>query len=117
VTVASFLLLLGALFQLPDCLQTVSVGVLRGFRDTAALGVITVVAYWVIGFPIGFILARTTWLTSSPWAAKGIWVGFIFGLATAAGLLLARVRSTYRREFPVQASGAPKTTETTQELH
>jgi MATE family multidrug resistance protein len=114
VTVASFLLLLGALFQLPDCLQTVSVGVLRGFRDTAALGVITVVAYWVIGFPIGFILARTTWLTSSPWAAKGIWVGFIFGLATAAGLLLARVRSTYRREFPVQA---PKATETTQEPH
>ena len=45
VSTASVLLILAAAYQLPDCLQVLSVGVLRGFRDTASITVITFFSY------------------------------------------------------------------------
>lgn len=95
---ASVLLILAAVYQLPDCLQVLSVGVLRGFRDTASISVITFVSYWLIGFPICYILARTDLIVPAM-GAKGIWTGFIVGLTVAAVLLLWRVKRTTRREF------------------
>ncbi len=99
VGAASTLLLLGVLYQLPDCLQVVTAGVLRGFRDTGVISIITFISYWIIGFPVGFILARTTWVSSEIMGANGVWIGFIFGLATASILLIWRVIKTCRREF------------------
>lgn len=99
VGTASTLLLLGVIYQLPDCIQVVSAGVLRGFRDTASISVITFISYWVIGFPVGYILARTTWITDEMMGANGIWIGFIFGLTAAGIMLVWRVVSTCRKEF------------------
>ena len=98
VSTASVLLILAAAYQLPDCLQVLSVGVLRGFRDTASITVITFFSYWIVGFPVCYILARTNWIVSAM-GARGIWIGFIIGLSVAAVLLLWRVRRTTRREF------------------
>lgn len=98
VSTASVLLVLAAAYQLPDCLQVLSVGVLRGFRDTASITFITFFSYWIIGFPVCYILARTDWIVPAM-GARGIWTGFIIGLAVAAVLLLWRVRRTTRREF------------------
>ncbi|MGR5874422.1 hypothetical protein ACT7DH_08835 [Bacillus pacificus] len=39
----------------------------------------TLIAYWVIGLPLGYILA-----TYTDWAAKGYWIGLIIGLAFGA---------------------------------
>ena len=85
-------------FCLPNCLQVLSVGVLRGFRDTASITFITFFSYWIVGFPACYILARTDWIVPAM-GARGIWTGFIIGLAVAAVLLLWRVRRTTRREF------------------
>lgn len=85
-------------YQLPDCLQVLSVGVLRGFRDTASITFITFFSYWMVGFPACYILARTDWIVPAM-GARGIWTGFIIGLSVAAVLLLWRVRRTTRREF------------------
>lgn len=98
VSTASVLLILAAAYQLPDCLQVLSVGVLRGFRDTASITVITFFSYWIVGFPVCYILARTNWIVPAM-GARGIWIGFIIGLSVAAVLLLWRVRRTTRREF------------------
>lgn len=98
VSTASVLLVLAAAYQLPDCLQVLSVGVLRGFRDTASITFITFFSYWMVGFPACYILARTDWIVPAM-GARGIWTGFIIGLAVAAVLLLWRVRRTTRREF------------------
>lgn len=98
VATASALLLYGLVYQLPDCLQVVSVGVLRGFRDTAAVSLITFVSYWVIGFPICFILARTNWIVPGM-GPRGVWIGFICGLTTAACLLISRVVKTRREQL------------------
>ena len=98
VGTASVLLVLAAAYQLPDCLQVLSAGVLRGFRDTASITIITFFSYWMVGFPACYILARTNWIVPAM-GARGIWIGFIIGLSVAAVLLLWRVRCTTRREF------------------
>ena len=49
-------------YQLPDCLQVLSVGVLRGFRDTASITVITFFSYWIVGFPVCYIPVSYTHL-------------------------------------------------------
>ena len=106
VSTASVLLVLAAAYQLPDCLQVLSVGVLRGFRDTASITFITFFSYWIIGFPACYILARTDWIVPAM-GARGIWTGFIIGLAVAAVLLLWRVVRTVKREFKMMRRHEP----------
>ncbi len=104
VATASVLLILAAAYQLPDCLQVLSIGVLRGFRDTASISVITFISYWIVGFPVCYVLARTDLIVPAM-GARGIWIGFIAGLAVAAILLLLRVKRTARREFDKMRAG------------
>ena len=52
----------------------------------------TLIAYWVIGLPLGYILA-----TYTDWAAKGYWIGLIIGLAFGATFLLIRLFQVQRK--------------------
>lgn len=100
ISIAASLMLLAALFQLSDSVQVISAGALRGYKDTAAMSYITFVAYWLIGFPIGYILALTDWVIPSL-GASGFWIGFIAGLSAAAimlGLRLIKIQT--RLESP-----------------
>jgi len=83
--VASSLLLYAAAFQLPDGIQALSGGALRGLKDTRMPMFITVLAYWVLGMPLGAGLAF-----GLGWGAQGMWAGLIMGLSAAAGLLCWR---------------------------
>lgn len=107
VNTASVLLILAAAYQLPDCLQVLSAGVLRGFRDTASISYITFFSYWIVGFPTCYLLARTDYLVPAM-GAKGIWIGFIIGLAVAAVLLLWRVSLTAKRELALMRQTDPR---------
>jgi len=80
--VASSLLLYAAAFQLPDGIQALSGGALRGLKDTRMPMFITVLAYWLLGMPLGAGLAF-----GLGWGAQGMWAGLIMGLSAAAGLL------------------------------
>ncbi len=82
---AANLLLIAALFQLSDGIQCVSLGVLRGIADTKMPTVITIIAYWIIGIPIGWILAKYFDLT-----LYGIWFGLSIGLTFSAVFLTIR---------------------------
>jgi MATE family multidrug resistance protein len=82
---ASNLLLIAALFQLSDGLQCVSLGVLRGITDTKMPTFITIVAYWVIGIPVGWVLANYFNLS-----LYGIWFGLTIGLTFSAIMLSIR---------------------------
>lgn len=82
---AANLLLIAALFQLSDGIQCVSLGVLRGISDTKIPTIITIIAYWVIGIPIGWILAKYFDLT-----LYGIWFGLSLGLTFSAVMLTIR---------------------------
>jgi MATE family multidrug resistance protein len=82
---AANLLLIAALFQLSDGVQCVSLGILRGINDTKIPTVFTVIAYWVIGIPIGWVLAKYFNL-----GLYGIWFGLSLGLTFSAVLLSIR---------------------------
>lgn len=89
---AAQLLLLAAIFQLSDGLQVSAAGALRGLKDTKTPMLITVVAYWVVGLPLGYWLAFPQGL-----GPRGLWIGFIAGLSVAAALLAARFRQLSHR--------------------
>lgn len=79
------LLLIAALFQLSDGVQCVSLGVLRGIADTKMPTVVTIIAYWVIGIPSGWIMAK--WFGMGLY---GIWFGLSLGLTFSAIFLSLR---------------------------
>ena len=58
VTIASQLLIASAIFQISDSLQVIVLGALRGLQDVKIPTLITFIAYWLIGFPISWILGK-----------------------------------------------------------
>lgn len=75
IAVAAHLLVIAGFFQLFDGAQVVGLGVLRGMGDVNVPTLITFVAYWLIGLPIGYILGFPLEL-----GASGIWLGLTAGL-------------------------------------
>jgi MATE family multidrug resistance protein len=90
---AANLLLIAALFQLSDGIQCVSLGILRAINDTKMPTIFTVIAYWVIGIPIGWLLAKYFDL-----GLYGIWFGLSLGL-TYSAIILSRRFLKESREF------------------
>jgi len=85
VSIAATLLLTAAVFQISDSLQVIVLGALRGLQDVKIPTLITFIAYWMIGFPISYILGKENLLGS-----VGIWLGLVAGLTAAAVMLLIR---------------------------
>jgi MATE family multidrug resistance protein len=85
ISLASTLLIFGALFQLSDGIQVVGHGILRGMTDVTVPMFIAVFAYWVIGLPSGYVFGFVLDM-----GAQGIWLGFVAGLSTAAFAFLIR---------------------------
>ncbi|CAB1223202.1 MATE family efflux transporter [Acinetobacter bouvetii] len=90
--VAMYLLLFAIAYQLMDAWQVSAAGCLRGMQDTKGPMWITMIAYWVIAFPVGIYLARFTEMK-----AAGVWVGLIVGLTVACILLLMRLYMNNKR--------------------
>lgn len=84
------LMLLAAVFQIFDMLQAVAAGALRGLHDGKAIFAITLIAFWLVGLPIGWLLGRTDLLTPAM-GASGFWIGFLTGLGVAAVLYAMRL--------------------------
>ena len=49
-----------ALFQLSDAIQAPVQGALRGYKDVNMTFVMAIVSYWVLGLPIGYVMATFT---------------------------------------------------------
>ncbi|PJG86592.1 MATE family efflux transporter [Conservatibacter flavescens] len=91
IAMASYLLLFAALYQFSDTVQVVVSGALRGYKDTKAILYITLVCYWLIGMPVGYLLAMTDWIVPHL-GAMGFWIGFIVSLTFAAIFLYRRMK-------------------------
>ncbi|QEH47338.1 MATE family efflux transporter [Aggregatibacter actinomycetemcomitans] len=94
IAMADTLLLLAALYQFSDTIQVIIGSVLRGYKDTQAILYITLFCYWVVGMPLGYVLARTDLIVPGGIAAKGFWIAFVVSLTIAAVLLFFRLRKT-----------------------
>ena len=94
---ASSLLVLAATYQISDATAALSMGALRGFKDTRIPMLLTCVAYWGIAMPLGYTLGLTDHLVPAMGPA-GFWISLIFGL-TASGLLLLMRLVRVNRKF------------------
>lgn len=92
VSLIKHFLVYAIFFQMSDAIATPTQGVLRGYKDVSPGFWISLLAYWIIGLPLGFVLANYT-----PQGPYGYWVGLITGLAVAAVLLLYRLVVIQRR--------------------
>jgi MATE family multidrug resistance protein len=85
ISIASSLLIIAALFQVFDGTQAVGIGILRGLTDVKGPTIITFIAYWIIGLPVGYLLGFNFKL-----GVQGVWIGLMSGLITSAVLLTLR---------------------------
>ncbi|WP_316800350.1 MATE family efflux transporter [Pedobacter frigidisoli] len=88
VKIAAQLLIIAGFFQLFDGTQVVGLGVLRGIGDVNVPTMITFLAYWVVGIPVGYLLGLKFGL-----GVNGIWYGLTLGLLTASVLLFLRFQN------------------------
>ncbi len=101
IATAPTLLFLCALYQLPDAMQALLSGLLRGCHDTDLITWVNLGSYWLVGFPLCYLLVRTNVLVPAMGPA-GAWVSFIVALACAAVCFALRFRRTARKLFPAE---------------
>lgn len=87
-------LMYSILFLISDAVAAPIQGVLRGYKDVTVTFIVALVSYWVIGLPLGYMLAKFTSM-----AAFGYWVGLIAGLAAGAIFLFGRLVSLQKRKI------------------
>lgn len=85
VKIATTLLFFAGFFQIADAMQATSMSMLRSLNDVLWPSVISFVAFWLIGLPIGYWLA-----VHQGWNAQGIWVGYLIALVIQASWFLRR---------------------------
>ncbi len=81
-------------FQISDAFQAPIQGILRGYKDVNFTFFMSLVSYWIIGLPFGYILANLTDL-----GPFGYWIGLISGLALGAIGLLTRLLFLQRVKY------------------
>ena len=85
INIAAHLLILAAFFQLFDGTQVVGLGILRGMGDVNIPTLITFIAYWIIGLPVGYLFG--IYLHQGVY---GVWYGLVLGLIASSLLLFYR---------------------------
>ncbi len=85
IGISAMLLVYAAIFQIPDGVQVVALGSLRGLQDVNIPTVITFFSYYIIGIPISAVAAF--YLGMGP---SGIWLGLVIGLSVSAFFLTRR---------------------------
>lgn len=79
-------------FQFADAFGAPIQGTLRGYKDVNITFWMSLVSYWLIGLPSGWLLANYTNLD-----AFGYWLGLIIGLSAGAITLFGRMQYLQRK--------------------
>ena len=82
MALASVLMLYAAVFQISDATQVIAVGLLRGIKDVKVPTLYIAIAYWVVGIPVGCLMAFTFKM-----GVTGMWIGFVSGLTFSSVFL------------------------------
>lgn len=100
IRMAAGLLIIAALFQISDGVQVVGLGALRGLEDVRVPSLISLLAYWIVGLPVGYLLCF-----KAGFGVTGIWTGLLVGLSVAAILLFLRFKGLSNRYRKMGLSG------------
>jgi multidrug resistance protein, MATE family len=82
VAVATLIFVVFAMMQIADGVQSTMLGALRGMSDTGYPAQVSMLAYWGVALPLG-------WVLSGWFGPAGIWLGFFVALL-GAGIALMR---------------------------
>ncbi|HLR72346.1 MAG TPA: MATE family efflux transporter [Pseudogracilibacillus sp.] len=94
ITLTIQFLLFALFFQISDAFQAPIQGILRGYKDVNVAMMVSLASYWLIGLPVGFLLAKFTGM-----GPFGYWLGLIIGLALGAVMLTFRLFFIQRRKY------------------
>lgn len=86
INLAAMLFIVAAFFQIFDGAQVTALGALRGLEDVKIPTGISLVSYWFIALPVGYLIGFTFDV-----GAVGVWLGYLSGLFIAAILLYLRL--------------------------
>src|SRR5699024_7281689 len=86
ITLTNKFIYFAIFFKLADAFGAPLQGALRGYKDVNITLIISLISYWGIGLPSGWLIANYTALE-----AFGYWVGLILGLSCGAIALLLRL--------------------------
>ena len=87
IKMAADLMIILSIYLLPDGLQNVALGALRGIADVKAPMIYAVISYLLLNIPIGYFCGFIL-----GYGVMGVWVGFIAGLTAASVLFMLRFR-------------------------
>ncbi|KIL44112.1 MATE family efflux transporter [Jeotgalibacillus soli] len=90
-------LFFAVLFTLSDAIQAPVQGALRGYKDVNITFLMTLISYWVIGLPSGWVLSNYTALEYF-----GYWVGLIAGLTAGAATLSVRLILLQKKQLKIK---------------
>jgi MATE family multidrug resistance protein len=96
--------LFAPIYLVLDVLHVWAAQSLRGYEDTKIPLLLQVIAYWLIGFPLGYSLAITDFWGSS-FGIYGFWVGLFTGISIGCVLMCARLYAK-SRQFVVSLRNA-----------
>jgi len=85
VSLATTLFIVVAILQIADGIQGTALGALRGMMDNTRPTVITLLAYWPLALPAGYLFGFVL-----GYGAVGVWAGYVLGLTVAATALPMR---------------------------
>ena len=92
IKITADMLIFISLFQVSDCLQAISISIMRGLQDVKVLMPIVFISYVVINIPVGYLLAF-----ECGFKTNGLIMGFIVGLTCCAVMTIRRVRKNIKR--------------------
>lgn len=85
-------------FQLSDAFLAPIQGTLRGYKDVNVTFLMALLSFWIIGLPLGFVLASYSSL-----GPFGYWIGLITGLAVGAITLSFRLLYVQKKKIAMIA--------------
>jgi multidrug resistance protein, MATE family len=94
INLAAHFLIYALFFQISDAIQATAQAALRGYKDVNVAFIMTLIAYWLVCLPMGYLLANYTKL-----GASGYWIGLTVGLLAAGIGLSLRLVYIQTRKF------------------
>lgn len=94
INLTAHFLIFALFFQISDAIQATAQAALRGYKDVNLSFIMTLIAYWIICLPAGYLLANFTGLE-----ARGFWIGLTIGLLAAGVCLSMRLIYIQRKKF------------------
>ncbi|KOP82879.1 MATE family efflux transporter [Cytobacillus solani] len=100
ITLTVHFLIYALFFQISDAIQATAQAALRGYKDVNISFIITLIAYWLICLPVGYLLAHQTNL-----GATGYWIGLTIGLLAAGVCLSLRLIYIQKKKYIIEQAG------------